>query len=463
LNQDFSALASQTSTLLSVARSERFSAKSVPVIKQCQRIQQASVKFHEALGAACSSHNEHQAHLQVIQPSFAMPDDALEQSNVRFCVRLLSKSEGTREGTPVWFIVRSIVESIPMPKEYLGEAMVNVEEVDKLALALKRNPSPAGGFDSKRPRKKKRRTKTSELTFPMTLSSTDTSSFKTCAQLRPNHQLSSNKATSLPNFCIAQDLCVHLSGLCQRPFNGSGTYFGHLSKSSATHELYLESQKDHAQGFVSLAELVGSMAARRDVDQLDRVPLLECVRLARNVALAVLQFHSTPFLKPSWSGNDIVFYGLALHTHPSQSNNVSTAERIPDPYLRIKVNRKESHSTIIHQLSTNLEEKPIRNFYLFRLGVALLEIAYQDPLQSIRHRSGTNIQTEFEIADYYSRTVGSMLGPRYAKIVRKCLGCDFGHDIDLSCEELRVAVHKSVVLELEGLVQDFERKMDISG
>ena len=56
-----------------------------------------------------------------------------------------------------------------------------------------------------------------------------------------------------------------------------------------------------------------------------------------------------------------------------------------------------------------------------------------------------------------------MLGPRYAKIVRKCLGCDFGHDIDLSCEELRVAVHKSVVLELEGLAQDFERKMDISG
>jgi hypothetical protein len=58
---------------------------------------------------------------------------------------------------------------------------------------------------------------------------------------------------------------VHLSGLCQRPFNGSGTCFGHLSKSLATHELYLESQKDHAQGFVSLAELVGSMAARRRV------------------------------------------------------------------------------------------------------------------------------------------------------------------------------------------------------
>jgi hypothetical protein len=115
-----------------------------------------------------------------------MPDDALEQSNVRFCVGLLNKCEGTRDSTPVWFIVRSILESISMPKEYLGEATANVEEVDKLALALKRSPSPPGGFDSRRPRKKKRRTKTTEFTFPMDLSSTGTNSFNTSAQLSPN-------------------------------------------------------------------------------------------------------------------------------------------------------------------------------------------------------------------------------------------------------------------------------------
>jgi hypothetical protein len=54
------------------------------------------------------------------------------------------------------------------------------------------------------------------------------------------------------------------------------------------------------------------------------------------------------------------------------------------------------------------------------------------------------------------------MGPRYARIVRRCIGCDFGHDNELEIPGLRYAVHKEVVLELEGLAHDFERKLDIS-
>jgi hypothetical protein len=58
--------------------------------------------------------------------------------------------------------------------------------------------------------------------------------------------------------------------------------------------------------------------------------------------------------------------------------------------------------------------------------------------------------------------VGSILGPRYAKIVRKCIGCDFGQDVDLSSLELEAAVHRHVIMELDELVHCFEKKMSIA-
>jgi hypothetical protein len=51
--------------------------------------------------------------------------------------------------------------------------------------------------------------------------------------------------------------------------------------------------------------------------------------------------------------------------------------------------------------------------------------------------------------------MGRTLGLPYAKIVRRCLGCDFGEDTDLNAQSLQAAFYRDVVCELERLERAF--------
>jgi hypothetical protein len=135
--------------------------------------------------------------------------------------------------------------------------------------------------------------------------------------------------------------------------------------------------------------------------------------------------------------------------------------RLLEPYLRVEVNPKNLPLAIENQTLGTLSTSPIRNSYLFRLGIVLLELAYRAPLRSLQRSAATTVETDFEITNQYSRTVASKLGRRYARIVRKVIRCDFAQDIDLSNQALRVAVYKDIVLELKSLVVGFEKKIKV--
>jgi hypothetical protein len=50
------------------------------------------------------------------------------------------------------------------------------------------------------------------------------------------------------------------------------------------------------------------------------------------------------------------------------------------------------------------------------------------------------------------------LGPAYAKVVRKCLWCDFGEGVtDLGDPALQASVYTSIVCELERLERGFAK------
>lgn len=257
-----------------------------------------------------------------------------------------------------------------------------------------------------------------------------------------------------PNFCNAPNLCMYISQLSKRAETISNTCFGYLTKSYLTHELYFENQEKHAEKSRPLQDWMESISKR---DRTDRVPVLECLLLAKNLALLVLQFHATPLLKESWNGKDIEFFGLGPK---SGLRTYYDAEKLPRPFLEVEVSPPCTQATAASE-SSSLAEHAIRNNYLFRLGVIFLELAYQIPFSSLSSRSKGRNQSEFDKADQYSRSVDSIFGPRYAKIVRKCLGCDFGHDVDLRSQELRAAVYKQVVGELDILIHNFE-KVDIA-
>jgi hypothetical protein len=66
--------------------------------------------------------------------------------------------------------------------------------------------------------------------------------------------------------------------------------------------------------------------------------------------------------------------------------------------------------------------------------------------------------SDFEVADRVSKNLGSSLGASYAKVVRKCLGCDFGEgETDLSDPGLQAVFYRDVVCELERLERAFAR------
>jgi hypothetical protein len=195
----------------------------------------------------------------------------------------------------------------------------------------------------------------------------------------------------------------------------------------------------------------------------------ERLRLARQLASAVLQFHATPMLKDSWRSDDVVFFGM------DASSTILTS-----PHLNVQVGKSNSrhpqiessaeNATTITTTTTTLNTHPfVRNPYLFGLGVILIELARQAPLSTFREkrelRELARVEPTHEsnfadyiIADRVSKNLGSSLGVSYAKIVRKCLGCDFGEGTtDLNDQGLQVVFYRDVVCELERLERAFAR------
>jgi hypothetical protein len=101
-----------------------------------------------------------------------------------------------------------------------------------------------------------------------------------------------------------------------------------------------------------------------------------------------------------------------------------------------------------------------RNDILFRLGVVLLEIGFATPWSTLRANMLDTLPNkssdDYTIADKLARLLVNSMGPNYSKIVRKCLGCDFGlGETDLASEELQERFLQDVVVALKGLEERF--------
>ena len=468
LNHDFAALSDQTSKLLATKVPHSTLPNSSQAIKQCQRIKQASTHLFEGLRVACSLHKEHQAHLQVEEPLCDKSGQLLEHSEVHFCLGISRKADDpTKHGTPMWLAVMSTFENVPKQDQNPRERREAIDTLSRLGTSLKRVPSSCGS--SKNQKRIKRENAAAFKIPPLTSPSCCTKESCPSSSISSTNSNAGDVETRVtepsaairpgPNFCNAQNLCKHILHLNQGASNTSNTYIGHLAKSSLIHDLFLENQGKYADKSCSIQSLQDWVRSISERDRTDRVPVLECLRLARNLALLVLQFHTTPLLKDSWDGKDIEFFGFGS----SESRIDGDGEMLPRPFLKFEVSQTCIPNVAASESSHLFERAlPIRNKYLFRLGVIFMELAYQAPFSSLGSRFKCGDQTESEKADQYSRTVGSILGPRYAKIVRKCIGCDFGQDVDLSSPELEVAVHRHVIMELDELVLGFEKKMEIA-
>jgi hypothetical protein len=198
---------------------------------------------------------------------------------------------------------------------------------------------------------------------------------------------------------------------------------------------------------ISLQEILEGLAR-----QGKRGGWIEKFRLARLLTLAVLNFWSTPWLKETWSSSDVHFLnlteGLDLRS-PCLVAPLSTD--VVAPVAR-------NQNSIDYAASTMAT-----NAILFNLGVALLELGYDAPLQSLRQpldvqQSASGPYVDFFTAKRLGEQVYRELNSAYGRIVKRCLICDFGAGNSLDSIELQNAVVIHVVYELDRCLREEEER-----
>jgi hypothetical protein len=220
------------------------------------------------------------------------------------------------------------------------------------------------------------------------------------------------------------------------------------------HLVYLDSgaqstttgQKPSTPTLVSLNEIFQNMRQRASSAN-SSIPQFDRIRLAKQLAMAVLSYHATPWLKSSWNSNEVFLYGT----------DATTMGPMNSPYIDVSV--KGPHGPL-----SRASTLPCRTFapnaFMFGLGVMLLELAFEAPLRTMERPIDSDSDQderyiEFFIAKRLSKIASRPLGPKYAKIVRKCLQCDFGRGDDLEDPSLQQCFYQEVVCGLEELETRF--------
>lgn len=457
LNQDFRTLAAQTNKLEDAQPLPISSPNSPPrtdeAVKDCRLVRTASAQLHQALERACKIHEKHIAHFRLESQHVTIEQPGLPI--VRFNMAFAHcSSEVPTNLEPVWIAVDSTFEddALASPQKTKSKSQQEAQNcLRELSGTLKREnstscPSPV------------KRIKARTVRFDTTASSNARSGMTTTTTTATTLLTSFLADPALPDFCVQHDFCKQLEKYGPKtPIN---KYIGYFEKTGPyKHLVYFAppiTTSSSRQSF-SLAQIIQTMFTNPNADQFLQY---ERLRLGRQLASAVLQFHATPMLKDSWRSDDVVFFG-------TDTSSIA----ITSPHLNVQLGKSNSRYPSMNSsekaaTATVISRPYMRNPYLFGLGVILIELARQAPLSTLREQrelardesSHKYKFSDFEVADRVSKNLGSSLGASYAKVVRKCLGCDFGEgETDLSDPGLQAVFYRDVVCELERLERAFAR------
>ena len=241
----------------------------------------------------------------------------------------------------------------------------------------------------------------------------------------------------------AQDLCHELTRL---PMT-TNDCVGYLSSpNSFKHVVHSTRQKySHLDESGSLEDIL-----RPNIQ--DSVSIVGQLKLAHQIAEAVLKFHTTPWLPLEWRLNDFSVFGMA---EPVSEDN------LPKLLLKSLISKKsfKGNQRVPDQELNSIKQGPtqdemklhygVNNLPLSSLGVALMEIGHWQTLDKLRASEESVPLVEARKLSYRN----SPLGSKYQRIARKCLQCNFGCDTELESPELQNDVYKDVVCELDQMIK----------
>lgn len=393
-------------------------------VQKYQTIGKASQQVYEALGKACNKHSEHVAHFRVEVEHFVFNESAPQvKFSMAFTQMQLAGSTGS--GDPIWFLVDSTLTD-----ETTILSNRRDQNLDQLGKTLKRQ------FDADASQVPRKSVKFQTLGPKPTMN--------------PPLVIASDAFSS--KNCMKRDFCDDLRR-CFREPRKANVCVGVLENTDkCKHYVYpspltLDSQPRKP---ISLGQLIRSASKPGLVGD---IPIHERLSLAKNLAVAVLQYHSTPWLSLSWRSDDILFFSANDTTQMQELPNLSA------PHLSVKVIGPHEQLSCA---STTQVQTMARNPILFSLGVVLLEIAHAASLESLKQDSDlTNGQedryTEFFTARRLAKSKRSIMGIAYHNIVEQLVECVFPCGDDLNNDQLQTAFHSNIICPLAELEEGFRK------
>ena len=263
---DFVTLSQQMmKSSMSQRRDPKSAGQFTPVeLQRYQTIGQASCQVYEDLSKACTKHTEHQALIRVEVGRGLMHGNY--GSRFKFDMAFTSpKSSSSAQHDLLWFVINSIVGDEDTDPSVEGIADTSKED---LVQSLKRQIELSEGVAAK---KQKERVRFHASTPPP----------------------------------VRRDLCDYLRRHIRRPVSEDVSPWVLENRGECKNILYPSSTSSCMQlrQVTSLGDLISSVAEQKSNG---RIPLFERVRLAKFLAIAVLQYHATPWLATSWRSEKIL-------------------------------------------------------------------------------------------------------------------------------------------------------------
>lgn len=180
------------------------------------------------------------------------------------------------------------------------------------------------------------------------------------------------------------------------------------------------------------------------------VNFVDQLKLARSFVMAVLTFHSTPWLREHYSLQDLSFYHSSDGDVPSclQTAHLSLdfVQHSPDEDCTTQMDDvNDAESFELARLTHG-----IRNLTLWCLGAVLLQIGTWSTIE--RLDDVVNVRRMAQRVP--------MLGKRYRDLTKQCLDCDFAFGDDLSKPRLQQAVYENVVCRLTEMISSLDIEND---
>ncbi|KAL8712535.1 MAG: hypothetical protein Q9225_006933 [Loekoesia sp. 1 TL-2023] len=393
-------------------------------VQKYQTIAKASRQVHDALLRACNKHTEHLAYFRVEVESFC--SDGRNVARVQFTVAFRPSGGYTAPSNPLWFQVDTTISN-----EAAEPHDEKFAEFDILGKTLKRQLNPAADQVPRKTRKN------------VTFSTPEPVSLPAAPPKIACDAFSSEN-------CMKRDFCDDLKR-CFRKRREAGTCVGILENATGRckHFVYPSPLLLNPRSCESIS--LGDVIRSASYPGLARdIPVHDRLQLAKNLAVAVLQYHSTPWMKQSWRCDDILFFGT------KQSEQT---ERLPDitvPHLNATI--RAPNEDVPHASMAPIQ-RIARNSVMFSLGVVLLEIAHAARLASLKQQidltDGREDQyTEFFTARRLAKAKQSVMGITYHNIVQRLVECPFPID-DLNDVQLQAAFHNEIISPLAKLEERF--------